>query len=58
MGCGCPYCSNNSILKGFNDLATTNPEVLNEWDYEKNRELGITPFLISHGSTKKSLVEV
>ena len=33
---GCPYCSNKKILAGYNDLATTNPELLNEWDYEKN----------------------
>lgn len=26
-GRGCPYCSNQRILKGFNDLATTNPEL-------------------------------
>ncbi len=50
-GSGCPYCSNNLVLKGYNDLATTNPEVLNDWNYEKN--INITPFEISHGSTKK-----
>ena len=26
-GRGCPYCSNRKILPGFNDLATTNPEL-------------------------------
>lgn len=26
-GCGCPYCSNIRILKGFNDMWTTNPEL-------------------------------
>ncbi len=50
-GCGCPICSNNQILKGFNDLATTNPELLEEWNYEKNKN--ISPFEISYGSTKK-----
>lgn len=29
-GQGCPYCSNKKILIGFNDLATTNPELLDE----------------------------
>ena len=32
---GCPYCSNKAVLKGFNDLATTNPELASqayEWD--------------------------
>ena len=32
----CPYCSKRIIKKGINDLATTNPELLEEWDYEKN----------------------
>lgn len=52
-GSGCPYCSNNLVKKGYNDIATTNPELLNEWNYEKNERLGITPFELSHGSTKK-----
>lgn len=26
-GSGCPYCSGNKILKGFNDMWTTNPEL-------------------------------
>lgn len=37
-GVGCPFCSNNSILKGFNDLATLNPELAeqaNGWDPTK-----------------------
>lgn len=38
-GNGCPYCSNRLLLKGFNDLETTNPELLDEWDYEKNEKL-------------------
>ncbi len=32
---GCPYCTNNKVLKGFNDLATTHPEIAkqaNGWD--------------------------
>ena len=29
-GVGCPYCSNRKILSGFNDLATTNPELAKE----------------------------
>ena len=29
-GRGCPYCSNQKILPGFNDLATTNPELTEE----------------------------
>ena len=28
---GCPYCSHNKVLVGFNDLATLFPEVADEW---------------------------
>ena len=52
-GSGCPYCSNNAVLKGYNDLATTNPQVLKDWNYKKNNDLNITPYNISHGSTKQ-----
>ena len=52
-GVGCPYCSNRKVLKGFNDIATTNPKLLTEWNYKKNSEIGITPYEVSHGSTKK-----
>lgn len=27
MGTNCPYCSNRRVLPGFNDLATTNPDI-------------------------------
>ena len=30
-GTGCPYCSNNRIMPGFNDLATVHPELAKEW---------------------------
>lgn len=33
---GCPFCSNKSILIGFNDLSTTHPELALEWDHDKN----------------------
>ena len=52
-GTGCPYCSGNKVLDGFNDLATTNPELLKKWDYEKNDKLGITPESISKSYSKK-----
>jgi uncharacterized Zn-finger protein len=35
---GCPFCSNFKVLPGFNDIATTNPEILHEidgWDPTK-----------------------
>lgn len=39
----CPYCSGMSILAGFNDLATVRPDLIKEWDYEKNNALGVDP---------------
>lgn len=47
---GCPYCSGHKVLAGFNDLATTHPELLEEWDYEKNE---IQPTEVSKGYEKK-----
>jgi DNA-directed RNA polymerase subunit RPC12/RpoP len=32
----CPYCTNRLLLRGFNDLATRNPVLADEWDNEKN----------------------
>ena len=34
---GCPYCSHNKVLAGFNDLATVLPEVAAEWS-DKNEK--------------------
>lgn len=50
--CGCPYCSvpAKKVLKGFNDLATTNPSVLVEWDYNKNE---VKPDEVLAGSARK-----
>ena len=45
-GTGCPYCSHNKVLEGFNDLASQMPEVAAEWS-EKNYPLlpaMVTPF--------------
>ena len=50
-GNGCPYCSNQKVLPGYNDLATTHPEIAKEWDYGKNRSL--TPQDITKGCNKK-----
>lgn len=45
----CPICSNHRVLKGYNDLATTNPELLKEWDFTKNT---ISPYEITAGAEK------
>ena len=50
-GYNCPICANKVIVKGFNDLATTNPELLDEWDYEKNTD--ISPNGVYSGTAKK-----
>lgn len=46
---GCKYCSSSDILPGFNDLATTHPWLLDEWDYDKN--INVSPKSISFGRT-------
>ena len=47
----CPYCSGRKAYVGFNDLATLYPELVKEWDYEKNGNL--TPDKFTCGSQKK-----
>ena len=49
-GNNCPYCSGKKILEGFNDLSTLRPDLLSEWDYEKNK---ISPNQIGMGSHLK-----
>lgn len=48
---GCPYCGGKRVLKGFNDLASKYPVLLEDWDYEKN---AIKPDEITFGSAKKA----
>lgn len=49
-GCRCPICSNRKVLQGFNDFVSQEPELLKEWDYEKNI---IDPKNMSIGSNEK-----
>jgi uncharacterized protein (DUF983 family) len=51
MHTGCPYCSNKKLLPGYNDLATTHPEIAKDWDYNKNGN--VTPFDVMAGSNNK-----
>ncbi|MDH6292503.1 zinc-ribbon domain-containing protein, partial [Rhodococcus opacus] len=39
LGVGCPVCSSNKVLAGFNDLLSQFPDIAEEWDYEKNGAL-------------------
>ena len=50
-GCGCPYCSNQRLLVGYNDLATVHPQIASEWHPTKNENT--TPQDIISGSNKK-----
>ena len=36
IGQNCPFCSGKKAWKGYNDLSTTNPELVTEWDFDKN----------------------
>ena len=45
-GRGCPVCSNKQVLVGYNDLASTNPELAKQAD-------GWDPKTVSAGSHKK-----
>ncbi len=45
-GSGCPICSGHRVLAGFNDLATTHPELAAQAD-------GWDPTTINRGSSKK-----
>ena len=55
QGYGCPYCAGVKLLVGFNDLATKNPDLLDEWDYDENGKLGITPDNISAGNSSQKV---
>lgn len=35
-GQNCPYCSNQRILPGYNDLQSQRPDLMDEWDFETN----------------------
>lgn len=49
-GTVCPVCAERAVLKGYNDLATTDRDLLKEWDYEMNRT--IHPTEVSRKSMK------
>lgn len=49
IGTRCPICSNAKVLEGYNDLATANPKLAKEWNYEKNNDLMTTMFTANSG---------
>ena len=44
----CPVCADRAVKPGYNDLATTDPYLLKEWDFGKNRKF--SPYHISRNS--------
>ena len=50
-GTVCPVCAEREVLAGYNDLATTDKNLLREWDYELNR---IQPTEVSRTSAKRA----
>lgn len=47
----CPICGNRRVLQGFNDLATTSPDLAAQFDGERNG--GLTARDVTAGSSKK-----
>ncbi len=50
-GHGCPYCANQMVWVGYNDLATLNPELAAQWHPTKNGSKKPTDF--TPGANKK-----
>lgn len=48
---GCPFCASQKVLPGNNDLATTNPDIAEQWHPTKNGELKPTQFMAGSGKT-------
>lgn len=48
---GCPFCAGKRMIPEQNSLATLYPDLLAEWDYDKNRE--IEPNTVMPGSHRK-----
>ena len=46
----CPVCANRLVRKGFNDLATTDHLISEEWDCERN---SILPSMVMRSSSKR-----
>ncbi len=51
MGTGCPICAKKIVVSGKTDFATERPDLLEEWNYKKNKDLD--PHKFSVGSNKK-----
>jgi len=49
-GVGCPYCAGKRVIKGETDLSTVNPDLAQQWNYERNGSL--TPFDVTIASNR------
>ena len=49
MKSGCPVCAGKTVVIGFNDLTTVNPELALEWHPTKNGDLKPSDVTISSG---------
>ncbi len=49
-GHGCPYCAGHKVWKGYNDLATTHPDLVLEWS-DKNEDLSPEAITYKNRST-------
>lgn len=49
-GLGCPICAGKVVVAGYNDFATTHPDLICEWHTTKNS--GLSPSQLSAGSSK------
>lgn len=49
QGRGCPICAGKQVLKGYNDLASTNPDLSKQWNFVKNTDLSPTE-ITSHSN--------
>ncbi|MBQ8726166.1 MAG: zinc-ribbon domain-containing protein [Clostridia bacterium] len=50
-GGGCPFCAGKKVFVGYNDLATINPRLTQEWNFGKN--IKFAPTELTAGSDKK-----
>ena len=50
-GKGCPYCAGQKVWKGYNDLATVNPNLAQEWHPDRN--VPLTPQDVTANSGQK-----
>jgi hypothetical protein len=50
-GTKCPFCANQSVLAGFNDLATRSPEIAKDWHPTKNGD--VDPSQVAPSANRK-----